>query len=580
LRNAHSKAKKVTVFWNIPIQRVALLVLILAGLQTSAYGEGDEVVLRVGVHEVSESRFESGLTHFDGGSALEPGEARRRYLDSLVDRYLILQEAENRGLIDAAGGIDLKLQIEDQIIAQRVREDETRVEASFTKEEMRQFYDRHAVLYDVQQILVATEEEAREVLGHLGEGHGFEELARELSVDAKSRLQGGRLTPFVWSATRPLFMNVLSTMNPGDISEPVRSEVGFHIFRLNSRIPRAQEPYEQRRDGLEEQLMASRLGEEQSEFYQSLEKRFGFELNLGVAILLADVFAAELDRAEGELPEVDLEQIAAQAIRRVKIPDDLLGSELSSSELSDYTVHQNWDYLQSMPPILFVDRRNPHMILNDARADFIRKALPVLGRDRNLQEDPQVKEKTEQKLEEIARALLLRTLEGQFEPITADEERSYYEQNPERFVRPGRIRVQRVRYSSEGPARALEGALVGDGVNPSALMDEHFSEGLIVSREHQSDWISAADDPWLVGLAETMDVGGVGLAPDPEGYWNVLMLLARDSGGVVPFEDARETIRKDLESERREESLALLVESLRKQMTVWVNPQLVSRAAD
>ncbi|NKB97765.1 MAG: hypothetical protein GKR90_04600 [Pseudomonadales bacterium] len=74
-----------------------------------------------------------------------------------------------------------------------------------------------------------------EVATRLAEGEEFAALAEELSEDAGSAGEGGRLDAVGKGIFDPAFEDALWSLGePGSISDPVRSDFGFHIIRLDS----------------------------------------------------------------------------------------------------------------------------------------------------------------------------------------------------------------------------------------------------------------------------------------------------------------------------------------------------------
>lgn len=102
-------------------------------------------------------------------------------------------------------------------------------------EEMQSFFERNKaslITVDASHILVATEEEAQEVLDRLNSGEDFGTLAQELSTDTGSAINGGNLGESAPNLYVPEFQDALLNMEEGEISEPVQSQFGYHIIRL------------------------------------------------------------------------------------------------------------------------------------------------------------------------------------------------------------------------------------------------------------------------------------------------------------------------------------------------------------
>jgi peptidyl-prolyl cis-trans isomerase C len=80
-------------------------------------------------------------------------------------------------------------------------------------------------------ILVKKQSEAMAVLERLKKGEGFANLARELSVDRGSGKKGGDLGLFGRGVMVKAFEDAAFKLNKGEISQPVKTEFGYHIIK-------------------------------------------------------------------------------------------------------------------------------------------------------------------------------------------------------------------------------------------------------------------------------------------------------------------------------------------------------------
>jgi parvulin-like peptidyl-prolyl isomerase len=87
-------------------------------------------------------------------------------------------------------------------------------------------------------ILVPSREDADAVRARITEGgEAFADVAREVSTDQATGANGGELGWFVREEMVPPFADAAFTQEPGNISEPVESEFGWHIIQVEENDP-------------------------------------------------------------------------------------------------------------------------------------------------------------------------------------------------------------------------------------------------------------------------------------------------------------------------------------------------------
>ena len=87
----------------------------------------------------------------------------------------------------------------------------------------------------VSHIVVATFEEAEEILRKLENGEDFAELAKEFSLDTATKDDGGALPHFGRNETLAEFEDAAFSLEIGEISGPIRTMYGYHIMRVDDR---------------------------------------------------------------------------------------------------------------------------------------------------------------------------------------------------------------------------------------------------------------------------------------------------------------------------------------------------------
>ncbi len=90
----------------------------------------------------------------------------------------------------------------------------------------------------------AARRQAEELLTRIRGGEDIQTLARQYSEDPATREKGGDVGFFSRGRMLPEFERVSFSLKPGEISEVVRTQVGYHIIQLADRIPLSAEPLE------------------------------------------------------------------------------------------------------------------------------------------------------------------------------------------------------------------------------------------------------------------------------------------------------------------------------------------------
>lgn len=200
---------------------------------------------------------------------------------------------------------------------------------------------------DASHILLALEEGASQAVAdeilakaaslkeQLSAGADFGELAKEHSSDLGSAENGGSLGLFGKGAMVEAFEASAFSLAVGDVSEPVRTQFGVHIIKLNAIQASVAKPLDDVRDQLKAELVDQQVASvffEKQDALASESFENGGSLQpaadaLGVAVQQSDWFSAESPEGLGQYAQV------RAAVRT----DDVLTAGLNSSvlEISD-----------------------------------------------------------------------------------------------------------------------------------------------------------------------------------------------------------------------------------------------------
>lgn len=119
---------------------------------------------------------------------------------------------------------------------------------------------------------------ARDLLVKLRAGASFAELARVHSIDTGSAARGGDLGFFsAGQMVRPFEDATKALQQPGDLSEPIETQFGYHIIRLDERREKSRQQFDEVRSTLIDEARTALANEVHSRKAASLSNSFVFD---------------------------------------------------------------------------------------------------------------------------------------------------------------------------------------------------------------------------------------------------------------------------------------------------------------
>ncbi|MBF9232742.1 peptidylprolyl isomerase [Microvirga alba] len=129
-----------------------------------------------------------------------------------------------------------------------------------TPEAARKLYDETAKSVPAEQevrarhILVESEEEAKKAAARVKGGEDFAKVAAELSKDPGSKTDGGDLGFFTKDRMVEPFAEAAFKLEPGQISDPVKSQFGWHVIKVEEKRSKPVPSFEEMKDQVDTYL--------------------------------------------------------------------------------------------------------------------------------------------------------------------------------------------------------------------------------------------------------------------------------------------------------------------------------------
>jgi peptidyl-prolyl cis-trans isomerase C len=258
---------------------VLAVQLVSPGGASAANDDGATVLISNSLAQVTRAEYDAELARLPPDRRVGFGNSPRRVNDLLTRMLMQKSLAANarNAKLDVAPENMLRIQLEtDRLLGQFYIE---RIEAAAAAEfdatrsnyeaRAREIYLVEKARFERPEQLMATHilfdtkkrssDDAKALAAatraRVVAGADMSLLARELSDDPSAQNNNGKLDWFGRKEMDPAFASAAFALaNPGDISEPVQSQFGWHVVRLDARRPAGVAPFDQVRETLMAEL--------------------------------------------------------------------------------------------------------------------------------------------------------------------------------------------------------------------------------------------------------------------------------------------------------------------------------------
>lgn len=226
-----------------PFRPSLFLAYALAGLLGVALSgcpaqqEEEPIVALVNGRAITQAEFDIRWGELAGATRAryEKAGGKRRFLDELITRELLMQEARRQGL-DQSDTIRNKTQrYKEQLILDELLKDKLQSKVEVTKAELDAYYESHAdelldpLKVQVSLMLLPNFPAAKDLETQVNRGGSFAAFAKRYSVDEKTKAKGGDLGPYRKGLVLPEVDAVIHSLKPGLISAPIKTEQGYYL---------------------------------------------------------------------------------------------------------------------------------------------------------------------------------------------------------------------------------------------------------------------------------------------------------------------------------------------------------------
>ncbi len=188
----------------------------------------------------------------------DPAQKREILIGYVIDLKLGAKAAEAKQIGDTAAFKRRLAYLRQKLLVDDYIEDQTK--AAATPEAARKLYDDTVKAMKPEEevrarhILVEQEDEAKKAYARVKAGEDFAKVADELSKDPGSKKDGGDLGFFTKERMVAPFAEAAFKLKPNEISEPVKSQFGWHVIQVLERRTKPVPTFEEMREQIDQYL--------------------------------------------------------------------------------------------------------------------------------------------------------------------------------------------------------------------------------------------------------------------------------------------------------------------------------------
>jgi len=263
--------------------------------------EGDPVIAKAGDYVFKQSDFKRLLTY-------SPPYLQEQLKGSPQQKELLIRRLMQYKIISGMAikeGFDKKPEVKEQLqylindfLAREYLVQNVVEKVSVTEDDVKKHYEDNKDKFTVPEqvrarhILIkvpfgTSEEEKRKakekmknILEWLKKGEKFETLAEQYSEDPNSNKKGGDLGYFPRGKMPKAFDAMAFSMKPGEISEIVETDYGYHIIGVEDHMEAKVKGFDEVKGLIKEQLTNDLAKSRVEEFIKKVEKDAGLEIYL------------------------------------------------------------------------------------------------------------------------------------------------------------------------------------------------------------------------------------------------------------------------------------------------------------
>ncbi len=571
------------------MKKLSALILIISLIASISCGGGDrdtsdpqyhkkeraesETIATIGESELKVFLLEDfdEMYATDFASAEEEYNAKKEYLDSLINMYVFVEAAYELGLEKDQEIIKLVKDSRPAFMRDELFKAKILPFIDVSRDEIETWYENMDEEVKMSVIFLEDSTRADSVYNAIKNGADFAGMARKYSLDEASAVEGGDLGFRTWVSLSEEFQNNVFNLEPG---ETVLFSVpgGWDIATVTDRREVERQPLEQIEDMLISRIQAEKKARVQNEFYDELFEEANIKINEETAEFI-------YDKAATLYPDV----IGGVPFRKNTFnPDDLAEYErnmiLATYNGGEVTLGE---YL--LQTARWNDNQRPpfNEIENLKKAIFNLKLMDLLQQkadDMKLSETADYKDAVRFYKDQIMAAKMKELIVEEKGFVSEDEVAEYYQAHANEYVVPKKLHVKEILIETEADAEKIH-----ERLQNGADFDELAANTIRPTAQNSNGdlgFIAEYNFPTLFERANQLKAGQFS-EPFPVGdNWSIVKLVAVRDQQVKLFDEVATQLKTELENKKKETALEEWMTENRDRFDIDVKYDLIWETID
>ena len=267
--------------------KLFLALLVVSGVVAGCGGK-DKILVYMKGKDITVNEFKEEIEKVQDpyykGFLSTPG-GKKQYLDGIIEERVLLARARKEGVYRKKEYKERLKEMKSRLLIGYMMEELMKNYLTVTEKDIDEYYEKQKEEFlnpeeiQASHILLQTKEDAEEVMSKLRQGVGFEDLAKQYSIDSVTAGKGGTLGAFGKGDMVPEFEQAAFKLKKsGDISDIVKTQFGYHIIKLIGRTRKSEKTRDEAREEIVKQLQRGKLQNLMSKYKREMRVKVKYEL--------------------------------------------------------------------------------------------------------------------------------------------------------------------------------------------------------------------------------------------------------------------------------------------------------------